>query len=268
MSPVSGEQAVGPRVLRDLVYGQPLGFRELALDLRLPAEQGAPLVAFVHGGGFRAGSRRVFVPTMPGESAFDRIVGAGFAVASIDYRLSGEAIFPAQTDDVSAAIEWLRSAAPEYGYDASRLVLWGESAGATLAALVALSGVEGVRGLVDWYGPADIPAMAAALGQLDDAETREAGWLGGTVTSRLELARSASPVTRVTAAAPPAFVAHGLDDHAVPHEQSELFAAALREHGVPVELVLVPGADHLWRGDVDRDGILDRAIAFAVRVTA
>lgn len=261
-----------PRVLRDLVYGQPLGFRELVLDLRLPEGDGAPLIVFVHGGGFRLGSRRVFVPTMPGDEPFDRIVAAGFAVASVDYRLSGEAVFPAQQDDVTAAVAWLRDAADEYAYDASRIVFWGESAGGTIAALVGLGDVAGgaanIRGIVDWYGPSDITAMATMLGQLDDPQSRESRWLGAPVGSVPDLARAASPIAHVAAGAPPFHLAHGLEDGGVPHEQSELLAAALTAEGVEVELELVPGADHLWRGDdVDRDGLLNRAIAFARRVT-
>jgi acetyl esterase/lipase len=262
-------------VVRDVVYAEPPGFRALTLDLRLPAladtASGAPLVVFVHGGGFGRGSRKVFVPTMPGEAAFDRIVSAGFAVASVDYRLSGEAIYPAQVDDVTAALAWLRSAevASEYGYDPERIVLWGESAGATIAALVAFDAESGadVRGVVDWYGLTDIVALMTVQGALDDPTTREAGWLGAPVGQVLDVARSASPITRVRVGAPPFLIAHGLDDAAIPAEQSERFAEALRAQGVEVELELVPGAGHLWIGEVDREALLDRAVEFVRRVT-
>lgn len=257
--------------VRDLVYAELPGFRTLTLDLRLPDASGAPLVVFVHGGGFGRGSRAVFTPTMPGDAPFDRIVSAGFAVASVDYRLSGEAIYPAQVDDVAAALVWLRSSevAGEYGYDPERVVLWGESAGSTIAALVAFAAESGsgVRGVVDWYGLTDVVALMTAQGALDDATTREAGWLGAPVSQVLELARSASPITRVHADAPPFLIAHGLDDAAIPAEQSERFADALRAHGVGVELELVPGAGHLWLGEVDREALLDRAVEFVRRVT-
>ena len=257
------------RVERDVVFAELPGFRALTLDLRLPEASGAPLVVFVHGGGFGRGSRRVFVPTMPGDAAFDRIVAAGFAVASVDYRLSGEAVYPAQVDDVTAALAWLRSAevAGEYGYDPERIVLWGESAGATIAALVAFEPGSAVRGVIDWYGLADVVGLMTAQGALDDPSTREAGWLGAPIGEVLELARSASPIARVHADAPPFLIAHGLDDAAIPPEQSERFAEALRGQGVEVELDLVPGAGHLWLGDIDREALLDHALDFVHRVT-
>lgn len=256
------------RVLRDIVFSSVVGFRPVTLDLHLPATTSAPVVLFVHGGGWRAGSRRVFVPTMDGDAPFERIVAAGFAVAAIDYRLAGEARFPAQLDDVAAALLWVRENGPEHGLDPERIVLWGESAGATLAALAGLTGGVGIRGVVDWYGPTDLPAMAEALGQLDDPETREAGWLGGTVRSRADAARAASPRHQNLSGAPPFSIAHGDADQAVPPAQSVDFAEALSAAGVEVAFELVAGAGHLWAGEVDREAILDRALEFARRVTA
>ncbi len=258
-------------MLRDLVFAEHEGFRPLSLDLHLPgaaeASGRAPLIVFAHGGGWRKGGRGMFCPTMTGDDPFARITGAGFAVASVDYRLSAEAVYPAQVDDVAAALAWLRAHAREYGVDPDRTVLWGESAGATLVALVALRTDAGVRGLIDWYGPSDLTAMARDLGQLDDPDTREACWLGHPVSADPDRAAAASPAAHVHAGAPPALIAHGLDDAAVPPAQSELLAAALRAAGVPVELDLVPGAGHMWQGEVDRLGLLERALAFARRVT-
>nr|WP_246313259.1 alpha/beta hydrolase [Leifsonia shinshuensis] len=233
-----------------------------------------PVVVFVHGGGWRGGDRGTFVPTMrpgpedAGPTPFERIAAAGIAVASVDYRLSGEAVFPAQVDDLSTAVEWLRAHADELGVDASRIVLWGESAGATLAALVALEPGSGVRGLVDWYGPSDLEALAVSLGQTHDATTREAGWLGHAVSADPRRAREASPRHRVRPGAPPTLIAHGLADDAVPHSQSELFAATLTGVGAEVRLTLVPGAGHLWQGDVDRDALFADALAFCAAVLA
>lgn len=254
------------------VFAEPAGSGPLRLDLHLPTAHDPlgslpPLVVFVHGGGWRAGDRGTFVPTMHGEpSPFARIAAAGMAVASVDYRLSGDAVFPAQVDDVRAALAWLRAHAGDLGVDGSRVVLWGESAGATLAALVALEPDSGVSGLVDWYGPADLEALAAALGQSADPATREAGWLGHPISADPARARAASPRHQVRPGAPPTLIAHGLADEAVPHSQSELFAATLTGVGAPVELTLVPAAGHLWQGDVDRDSLLEAAIAFCVRV--
>ena len=259
-------------MLRDLVFAEHGGFRPLTLDLHPAATPASPVVVFVHGGGWRVGSRRTLTPTMTGDAPFARIVSAGLAVASVDYRLSGEARFPTQVDDVAAALAWLRAHGEELGIDATRIVLWGESAGATLAALVALHDDApvhaGVRGVVDWYGPSDLVAMAASQGALDDPANREAGWLGHAVGADLDRARAASPVSHVRAGAPPFHLAHGTADGAVPPEQSVALAEALLAAGVDAELTLVPGAGHLWQGEVDRDALLDAAIGFCRRVTA
>lgn len=263
--------ALTPTVLRDVVFAEPVGFRPLSLDLWRPATTGVPVVVFLHGGGWRVGSRRTMTPTMPGDGPFARIAAAGLAVASIDYRLSGEACFPAQVDDVAAALAWLRENGDEHGLDASRIVLWGESAGATLAALVALSRDDaraGVRGVVDWYGPSDLAVLAEDQGGLDDPDLREAGWLGHAVGADLDRAHAASPVFQVVSGAPPFHIAHGTVDGAVPASQSVALAQALLGAGAEAELTLVPGAGHLWQGDVDRDAILDAAIAFSRRVTS
>ncbi|MGC5171885.1 alpha/beta hydrolase fold domain-containing protein [Microbacterium sp. DT81.1] len=258
----------GRTVLRDLVFAEPVGFRPLSLDLHL-APVGSPLIVFVHGGGWRIGSRRMFCPTMADDDPFGRIVAAGFTVASVDYRLSAEANSPAQQDDVAAALAWLAERAHEFGADTSRIVLWGESAGGTLAALVGLRPDAGVRGVIDWYGPSELVAMGEQLGNVHDPASREAEWLGVPAGDDAARARAASPALQVHADAPPFHLAHGLADSAVPPEQSELLAGALAAAGVPVELELVPGAGHMWQGeDVDRLGLLDRALAFARRVTS
>lgn len=250
------------------VFSELEGYRPLSLDLHRPEQDGAPLVVFLHGGGWRMGSRQVFCPTMTADEPFRRFTDRGLAIASVDYRLSREATFPAQVHDVTAAIEWLRANADELGIDGARIVLWGESAGATLAALVGLQPVTHVVGVVDWYGPSDLLAMAAELGQLDDPDTREAGWIGAPLSSAPELARAASPVEAVHSGAPPFVIAHGTDDHAVPPSQSRLLASALQAAGVPVELTMVPGAGHVWQGDVDRLALLEQGLAFVERVTA
>jgi acetyl esterase/lipase len=252
-------------------FAQPPGFRPLSLDLHTPDaasfdNAAAPLVVFLHGGGWLRGSRKVFTPGISDAQSFDRIVAAGFAVASCEYRLSGEAPFPAQLDDVDAAIEWLHAHGAEHGLDASRLVLWGVSAGATLAALTGLRR-DDVRGVVDWFGPADLFAMAeSAAGERPDA-TREARWLGATAADLPDAARLASPALRVHAGAPPFHIAHGTADEHVPFSQSEALAAALQRVGADVDFHVVPGGKHFWQGLDDTDAVFDRAIDFARRVT-
>jgi len=249
-----------------LVYSRPVGYRPLKLDLYVPGAPPAPLIVFVHGGGWLRGDRGTAGPAFaawrPG--FFERVVKAGFAIASVDYRLSGEATFPAQYDDVATAIDWLAEHGAEYGADAARPLLWGESAGAHLAALVALRAPAGrIAGVIDWYGPMDLASMPEA----DDADSRESRLLGAAVSSVPGLARGASPLTYVHEAAPPFLVAHGTADHLVPYRQSAGFAAALHRAGADVRLTPVEGATHMWRGLADPEPLFHAALDFAREIT-
>ena len=266
------------RFLGGLAYAAPIGFRPLLLDLYRPAAVADPapaLVVFVHGGGWVRGDRSMVSPSFAGwrPGPLARLAAEGFAVASVDYRLSGEARFPAQLEDVSAAVEWLAGRAEEYGFDAGRIVLWGESAGAHLAALLGLrSPGRRVRGVVDWYGPADLAALDVQVGAAgalteDPLDTREARLLGAPVAEVPELARAASPISHVRAGAPPFLNAHGTADRAVPFRQSEALAAALAEAGVEVRLEAVDGAGHMWAGVADLTPLYDAVVAFAREVT-
>ncbi|GAB6902348.1 alpha/beta hydrolase [Kineosporia succinea] len=242
---------------RAVEYASVPGYRPLLLDLLRPDTAGAvPLVVFLHGGGWHGGSRSVFVPTLHDwdPDPFERIAAAGFAVASVDYRLSGEAPFPAQLEDVSAALTWLREHAGELGLDPGRVAVWGESAGGHLAALLGLT-AEGVGAVVDWYGPSDLRAFAddslasgISLADASAPDAREAQLLGATAREAPGRAALASPVDRVHAQAPPFLLIHGTRDRYVPHRQSERLEAALREQGAHVVLKLVEGADHMWLG--------------------
>lgn len=266
--------------MRDVVYAERDGFRPLALDLHLPAppsvsdasaarppaDSALPVVLFLHGGGWQGGSRREFGPDIA--DAFERIVEAGFAVASVDYRLSGEAVFPAQVDDVLAAIAWLRANGPSLGIDPARLVLWGESAGATLAMLVGLRADAAARAVIDWYGPTDFIEHARALGREHDPDCSEAKWFGATVAADPATAAAASPARQAHVDAPPFLIVNGTADTSVPASQAVLLADALAGAGAEATLVLVEGAGHRWEGDVDRDALFDDAIAFARRAVA
>lgn len=271
--PLPAATAIGGtpgRLLRAVPYATPAGFRPLLADVHLPPVPKPPVVLFLHGGGWRLGSRTSFCPTWRdwSPSPFARLVAAGFAVVSADYRLSGEAAFPAQLDDVTTAVHWIRDRAVDLGVDAERIVVWGESAGGHLAALLGLTATrnapDAVAGVVDWYGPSDLSAMPSR----DDPGSREAQLLGAAASQVPDLARAASPVSHVHGAAPPFHLAHGTADDAVPAEQSRLLADALREAGRPVECDLVHDAGHLWRGPVDGERIFTRALEFAQRVTA
>jgi acetyl esterase/lipase len=190
----------------------------------------------------------------------------GIAVAAIDYRLSGEARYPAAVDDVRAAVAWARSALPGYGITLGPLVLWGDSAGGHLALLTALTeagdaGVSGtgVDGVVAWFPVTD---LAGLRGPGDDPESREALFLGAPPSRVPDLARAASPISHVHAAAPPMLLLHGDSDTMVPADQSIRFTRALRDAGGTATLELVPGAAHFWDGADDVPGIVARSVSF------
>ncbi|MFF4343055.1 alpha/beta hydrolase fold domain-containing protein [Kitasatospora sp. NPDC001540] len=275
--------AEGVRLLRDALYRLPEGCRPLTVDLWLPesAPEPVPLVVFVHGGGWRTGRKDDPGPRLrewePGP--FARFAQQGFAVACPQYRLSGEARYPAQSDDLAAALAWLHARAGELGLDTGRTVLWGESAGGHLAALAALSPPAAgtgatITGCVTWYAPTDLTHLGEDLSGIgrpaaDDSRSREALLLGGPPHRRQEAARAASPVSHASPAAPPFLLLHGTDDSLVPARQSVRLAEALREHGHRPELRLVPGANHLWVGLSD-EGVRDcyaRTLDFARQCT-
>jgi acetyl esterase/lipase len=255
------------RYISDLVYGEVPGFRPLELDLYRPTDAAAPVpvIVHVHGGGWRRGSRRVPLPRL-GAGFYDELAAQGFAVAAIDYRLSGEARYPAAVEDVRAAIGWVREHADEYGMDAGRVFAWGDSAGGHLALLAALTG-SGVQGGVAWFPVTD---LAGLLSDVTDAgghpdpgpESREALFLGAPAASVPGLAREASPVNHASAAAPPVLLMHGAADDLVPPAQSIRLAGALAQAGATVELELVPGATHFWNGAEDVAAIVRRSAEF------
>jgi len=262
-APVDGPG--GTRRLLGVPYAAIPGIRPLELDLYLPAGDGPhPVVVFLHGGGWRLGSRHAAGPAYRGQSPtpFERVALAGIAVASVDYRLSGEAPFPAQLHDAKAAVRWLRARAGELDVDPGRLAAWGESAGAYLAALLglvvdpALEGDVGIPGtssgvsaVVAWYPPTDLAAVATDLGaDPHDPTTREAQLLGAPAVDVPELAAQASPVTHVSPDAPPFLLLHGAADQLIPCVQSERLYDALVEAGVEAELDIYEDADHMWLG--------------------
>ena len=265
-------------VRRAVPYAVRPGFRPLQLDLhQRAADDSRPVILFLHGGGWRLGSRGMFCPTWRHwqPDPFVRLAAAGFTVVSAEYRLSGEAVFPAQLDDVTDALRWIGARANELGVDPGRVVVWGESAGGHLAALLGLAATRArpgaVVGVVDWYGPSDLTTLEAqarpdAVARSDAADSREALLIGATVAEAPERARAASPVSYVHAAAPPFHIAHGTADRFVPAEQSRELAEALRRAGASVELDLVEGADHMWQGAADPERIFARALDFARRV--
>ena len=276
--PPAREAGAGVSVLAGVPYAALPGARPLELDLYLPAERPAPVVVFVHGGGWRLGSRHSAGPAYPATTAFEAVARAGIAVASVDHRLSGEALWPAQLHDVKAAVRWLRARAGELGVDPGRVHAWGESAGGHLAALLGLTagdpelegdvGVTGpssaVAAVAAWYPPTDLPALPGDLGtDPAAADSREAQLLGAPVAAVPDRAAQASPVAHVSPGAPPFLLLHGRADRLIPCVQSERLRDALQDAGVPVGLTTYDGADHMWLGSPEAaEDALARTIAF------
>ncbi len=247
----------GVRLWRAVEYAVVPGYRPLLLDLHRPATDAAvPLVVFVHGGGWRVGSRAGIGPMYADRepTPFAQLAAAGLAVASVDYRLSGEAVFPAQLDDVAAALAFLGDQAGTFGLT-GRVALWGESAGGHLAALLGLAD-PAVTAVADWYGPADLTTLAAdaaatgiSITDPGAPDSREALLLGAPAADVPGPARAASPVAHVRTGAPAFLLVHGTADRFVPCRQSERLAEALTAGGADPRLHLLPGADHMWLGD-------------------
>ncbi|MDO8833950.1 MAG: alpha/beta hydrolase [Vicinamibacterales bacterium] len=226
--------------------------RPLRLDLYVPAASApVPVIVWIHGGGWQSGDKSLSAshPALQQRSR-------GYAVASIEYRLSGESTFPAQIADCKAAIRWLRANAGLYGLDVNRVGVWGSSAGGHLAALVGTSGgvsqledlsqgnpaeSSRVRAVVDWYGPVDFLQMFPSHLLADSPESR---LLGCTVTACPDRVAMANPITYIDTGDPPFFIQHGSADGTVNPAQSELLHAALQEAGVASTHQVLPGAGH------------------------
>ena len=241
---------------RDLEYARPKG-KSLKLDLYRPRgfSGSLPTVVFIHGGGWTKGDKARPVPAV--------LVGFGYAVASINYRLATDAPFPAQIQDCKAAVRWLRAHAREYRLNSDRVGVWGSSAGGHLAALLALSPdrpewevgenleqSSQVQAACDFFGPTDLTEVPSGpLAKQQMALVQQL--VGGPPEQRKELTRAASPLFHVTPAAPPFFIAHGIDDDLVSIAHSRKLYRALRERQVPAELLEVRRAGHGFSKDSD-----------------
>src|ERR1700754_2366220 len=208
----------------------PFGFRPLHLDVHLPDGEGPfPVVLWIHGGGWQEGSRVGMPDTVAPFGFHERFLAHGYAVADVDYRLAGEAPYPAQLLDVQSAIRWLGHHAVELRLNTGRFATLGESAGGHLAALAGLTGDgdTAIQAVVNWYGATDL------LDVPDDADhsSPPALLLGGPVAERRDFAVWASPLHRVHPGAPPFLNVHGTDDDVVSFEQSVRLAEALRAQG-------------------------------------
>jgi acetyl esterase/lipase len=263
----------GVTVRRDVAHTRVPGYRPLSLDLYLPASGAVALCVYAHGGGWRLGSRREGPGPVSPTSArlFGRMAAQGLAVASVDYRLSGEAGFPAQREDVAAACRWLLADPDDKASEVRGLplVVFGVSAGGQLAGLTALDSELPVRAAALWYAVTDLPALPddidAVGGKSDRGPgSREALLLGAPASDVPDLARDASPVAHVTSDAPPFLLVHGDADVMVPARQSERLHDALQAAGASSTLELVPGYDHMLPGipGAALEALVDRTTEF------
>jgi acetyl esterase/lipase len=249
--------------MNELVYSDLKGFRPLTLDLYLPPGKGFPRpgLVFVHGGGWNGGDSRHAGTFGDFPGLLASLAARGTVVASINYRLSNEAHFPAALADVKTAIRWLRARSGDYNVDETRIAIWGASAGGHLAALAGVTcGVSSlepptdpkdkpasdcVQAVVDWYGVTDLETMAADLGKPAPDKSDEGDFLGcEPALCPIGVARNASPLAYIEAMSPPFLIQHGADDTTVSPRQSQKLYEALRAKNVPAELVLYPGVAH------------------------
>lgn len=246
-------QQVRAAVVSDLAYAQ-VGPTVLTLDLYRPEQaQRGPLVVWIHGGAWRAGSKK----DMP----LGELVQAGAPVASVEYRLSTAAKFPAQIHDIKAAIRFLRGRARDLDIDATRIVIAGASAGGHLAALVGvtnghpeLEGDEGdfrdasssVQGIISLYGASNLTTILAQSTPhgLDVRVPALDLLLGGQPKDKSDLARLASPVFHVDRNDPPLLLVHGDQDPQMPVNQALELQGAYEAAKAQIRLEIVHGAAH------------------------
>lgn len=265
--------APGFDVRADLAYApaSPAGSRGHLLDLYLPRRAGTarhPVLIAMGGSGWHSDNGKAYAAQL---APF--FTAAGYVVAGVSTRSSGQALFPAQLHDVKAAIRWLRAHAGTYGMDPARIAVMGDSSGGWTALMAGVTGhnraLEGtvgtttgrsdVQAVVDLYAPVDFlrmdahmlpgacPRFNASFGLTTchaDPRSPESALLGAPITTIPDKVAKASPITYVTAQSPPTLIAQGTTDGLVPAHQSDLLYAALARAGAPATYYLVPGAGH------------------------
>ena len=256
------------------------------LDIYLPEEGSGPfpVIVSIHGGAFRFGDKgdNQVIPMLEG-------LKRGYAVVSINYRMSAEAIFPALVHDMKAAIRWIRANSARWGFDPLKIAAWGGSAGGYQAAMAGVTeGIpeledlslgnpeqsSAVQAVVDWFGPTDFLKMDEQLAEFkidpkdahNGAKSPESLLMGAKITEIPERVKAANPETYIRPNAPPFLIQHGTKDDVVPCLQSVYFAEKLSAVLGPdkVTLDLLEGARH---GDprFGSEENLERVFAFLDR---
>jgi acetyl esterase/lipase len=254
------------RVERDIEFAEVDGVK-LLMNLHLPMRvENPPLVMYIHGGAWLAGDRN--------NCGTCWVAKHGYAVASIEYRMSHEAIYPAQIHDCKGALRWLRSNQDQYGYDATRVVVAGASAGGQLAALMGTTGgiesLEGttaghpdqstlVQGVIDYFGATDfIMRSKNQPSKTEDPKGSVYKLFGGSVSDNIGLARSASASAFVDPSDPPILILHGDKDPVVQLTQSARMKVVYEQHKLDALLHIEMGKGHGWkRTDLETERVLD-----------
>lgn len=261
------------KVTKDILFAT-TPEKELKLDLYLPDQANPPhLVIWVHGGAWHSGSK---------ENPPMELVKRGYAMASISYRRTVEAKFPALIHDIKAAVRFLRAHANQYGYRSDKIILWGSSAGGHLVALAGLTNgnqlLEGKIGndlktssdvevVLDFFGPTDLTTIMAqstphGVNVRGPALTL---MFGKPLDQAAEELKLASPVYQVDKTDPPLFICHGDQDNQVPINQSIQLYGKYRELGLNVQLEYVHGAGHGGKA-FSEPGLIDKVDQFLKRV--
>jgi acetyl esterase/lipase len=258
----------------DIEYAR-VGDHVLQLDLHLPKEANPPLIVYVHGGAWRAGSKT--------DVPIAKLLDQGFAIASVDYRLSTEAPFPAQVHDIKAAIRFLRAKSALFHINTQRIAIIGSSAGGHLAALVGVTNgnAELEGGLGEHLSQSsDVQAIVSLFGasnlQTILAQSTEFGLkmrvpalqllLGGQPSEKPELAKLASPVAHLDKNDPPLLLIHGDADPQMPPQQSEELAKAYEALKLPVQFITIKGGKHGGKEfyDAERTAIMSQFLRAAL----
>jgi acetyl esterase/lipase len=246
------------------------------LDLALPeSAPHAPLVVYIHGGAFLMGDKS------DGTAERQAMLAAGFAVASVNYRLTGEAIWPAQLEDLKAAFAFLRAKAGGLGFDGARLASFGASAGGHLSASIGIALAADPAAALDasvvWFPPVDFTTMdadiettgiARATGRNDGEKSPESRLIGATVADNPDLARAVGPIARIAelppgARLPDMLVMHGALDPYIAAAQSRRLHAAVATHGTAsrLDLDILPFGTH-GGGEFEEPHTLARVTRF------
>lgn len=273
-----------PPTYADVAYGTASDAQKL--DIYLPEGKGPfPVVVFAHGGAFQFGSKREFFPGF--KKNIEQMRAAGIAMVSIDYRMAGEATFPAAVQDMKSAVRLLRTNGARYKIEPDKIAVWGKSAGAHIALMAGLTSnvamfddsaasaptaSDRVSAIISMYGPTDflqmdtqLKAAGCAAGDQNHSQvdSPESKYLGGQITKRAEVVAQSNPVTYIRADSPPLMLLHGSADCTVPPLQSTILrdAAAKVMPTDRLSFVILPGATH---GDsaFESDAQMAEVIAF------